>query len=394
VEIFEAWPVVLFIVTGLLGLIVGSFLNVVAYRVPLMLERAWRAQCEELESESAPPQKTLGEELTSESPLSQETQGEELTSESPPSQETQGEELTSESPLSQETQGEELTSESPPSQETQGEELTSESPLSQETQGEELTSESPPSQETQAEEPTSESPPPPKASSDRFDLWWPGSACPACHAPIRARHNVPVLSFLWLKGRCASCSAKISPRYPIVEASAALLAIAVAAVLGATPQAVAALGFTWMLLALTLIDLDHKLLPDSMTLPLLWAGLILNAAGLFAPLLSSVIGAVAGYLALWSVYHLFKLVTGKEGMGYGDFKLLAAIGAWVGWQLLPMVILLSAAVGSVVGVSLIVFRGRSSQVPIPFGPYLAVAGWVALLWGQRLVQIYESWALG
>jgi leader peptidase (prepilin peptidase)/N-methyltransferase len=291
VEIFEAWPVALFIVAGLLGLVVGSFLNVVAYRVPIMLERAWRAQCEELESESPPSQVT---------------------------------------------------------------------------------------------------------SSGRFDLWWPPSACPACSAPIRALHNLPVLAFLWLKGRCASCGAKISPRYPIVEASAAALAITVAAVLGATPQAVAALGFTWTLLALTLIDLDRKLLPDSMTLPLLWAGLIVNAldggAGLFAPLLSSVIGAVAGYLALWSVYHLFKLVTGKEGMGYGDFKLLAAIGAWLGWQLLPLVILLSAAVGSVVGVSLIVFRGRSSQIPIPFGPYLAVAGWVALLWGPRLVQIYESWA--
>jgi leader peptidase (prepilin peptidase)/N-methyltransferase len=291
VEIFEVWPVVLFVVAGLLGLVVGSFLNVVAYRVPIMLERAWRAQCEELESESPPPQATSG---------------------------------------------------------------------------------------------------------GRFDLWWPRSACPACNAPIRAQHNVPVLSFLWLKGRCASCGAKISPRYPIVEAFAAVLAITVAAVLGPTPQAVAALGFTWTLLALTLIDLDRQLLPDSMTLPLLWAGLIVNTldggAGLFAPLLSSVIGAVAGYLALWTVYHVFKLVTGKEGMGYGDFKLLAAIGAWLGWQALPVVILLSAAVGSVVGIGLIVFRGRSSQIPIPFGPYLAAAGWIALLWGQRLVQVYESWA--
>ncbi len=290
-EIFEAWPVVLFIVAGLLGLVVGSFLNVVAYRVPIMLERAWRAQCEE------------------------------------------------------------LTSESPPAQVT---------------------------------------------ASGRFDLWWPPSACPACRAPIRAHHNVPLLGFLWLKGKCASCSAKISPRYPIVEAFAAVLGITVAAVLGATPQTIAALGFTWTLLALTLIDLDRQLLPDSMTLPLLWAGLLVNAqdggAGLFSSLHSSVIGAAAGYLALWSLSHLFKLVTGKEGMGYGDFKLLAAIGAWLGWQLLPMVILLSAAVGSVVGIGLIVFRGRSSQVPIPFGPYLAAAGWIALLWGERLVQIYESWA--
>jgi leader peptidase (prepilin peptidase)/N-methyltransferase len=154
---------------------------------------------------------------------------------------------------------------------------------------------------------------------------------------------------------------------------------------------VAALGFAWTLLALTLIDLDHKLLPDSLTLPLLWAGLLVNVAGLFAPLSSAVIGAAAGYLALWSVYKLFKLVTGKEGMGYGDFKLLAAIGAWLGWQLLPVVILLSAIVGSIVGIALIVFGGRSSQTAIPFGPYLAAAGFIALLWGEQLVQLYESW---
>jgi leader peptidase (prepilin peptidase)/N-methyltransferase len=158
---------------------------------------------------------------------------------------------------------------------------------------------------------------------------------------------------------------------------------------------VAALGFAWTLLALTLIDLDHKLLPDSMTLPLLWAGLLVNVpfdgAGLFAPLSSSVIGAAAGYLSLWSVYKLFKLITGKEGMGYGDFKLLAAIGAWLGWQLLPLVILLSAVVGSVVGIALIVFGGRSSQTAIPFGPYLAAAGLIAMLWGDRLVQLYQTW---
>jgi leader peptidase (prepilin peptidase)/N-methyltransferase len=162
-------------------------------------------------------------------------------------------------------------------------------------------------------------------------------------------------------------------------------------VFGASWQTVAALGFAWTLLALTLIDLDHKLLPDSLTLPLLWAGLLVNVTGLFAPLTSSVLGAAAGYLALWTVYKLFKLVTGKEGMGYGDFKLLAAIGAWVGWPLLPVVILLSAVVGSVVGLGLIVFGGRSSQTAIPFGPYLAAAGFIALLWGERLVQLYEAW---
>jgi leader peptidase (prepilin peptidase)/N-methyltransferase len=200
---------------------------------------------------------------------------------------------------------------------------------------------------------------------------------------------------LLLKGRCARCGAKISARYPIVEAIAAVLAVTVALVFGPTWQTAAALGFTWTLLALTLIDLDHKLLPDSLTLPLLWAGLLVNlpwnGAGLFAPLSSSVIGAAAGYLSLWSVYQLFKLVTGKEGMGYGDFKLLAAIGAWLGWQLLPVVILLSAVVGSVVGIALIAFAGRSSQAAIPFGPYLAAAGFIALLWGERLVRLYEAW---
>src|SRR5262245_18653530 len=229
------------------------------------------------------------------------------------------------------------------------------------------------------------------ADGKRFDLWWPPSRCPGCGQAIAAQHNVPVLGFLWLKGRCASCGAKISPRYPLVEVLAALLALTTAYVFGPTWQTVAALGFAWTLLALTLIDLDHKLLPDSLTLPLLWAGLLVNVPGLFTTLPSSVLGAAAGYLALWSVYKLFKLVTGKEGMGYGDFKLLAAIGAWLGWQLLPVVILLSAVVGSVVGIALIVFGGRSSQTAIPFGPYLAAAGFIALLWGERLVQLYQAW---
>jgi leader peptidase (prepilin peptidase)/N-methyltransferase len=291
VEIFEAWPVALFVVAGLVGLLVGSFLNVVAYRIPIMMERAWRAQCEELKSQPFTP-------------------------------------------------------------------------------------------------------PPHVADGARFDLWWPPSTCPACGHAIAPQHNLPVIGFLWLKGRCASCGARISPRYPLVEAFAGALAVVVAFTFGPTWQTVAALGFAWTLLALTLIDLDHKLLPDSLTLPLLWAGLLVNVAELFAPLSSSVIGAAAGYLALWSVYKLFKLLTGKEGMGYGDFKLLAAIGAWTGWQLLPVVILLSAVVGSIVGIALIAFGGRSSQTAIPFGPYLAAAGFIALLWGERLVQLYETWFFG
>jgi leader peptidase (prepilin peptidase)/N-methyltransferase len=205
---------------------------------------------------------------------------------------------------------------------------------------------------------------------------------------------VPVLGYLWLRGRCASCGLAISARYPLVEAFAAVLGLTVAYVFGPTWQTVAALAFTWTLLALALIDLDTKYLPDSLTLPLLWAGLIVNVpivdGSSFATLTSSVLGAAAGYLSLWSLYKLFKLVTGKEGMGYGDFKLFAAIGAWLGWQLLPLVILVSAVAGSLVGLGLIVFGGRSSQTAIPFGPYLAAAGWVAMLWGERLVRLYES----
>jgi leader peptidase (prepilin peptidase)/N-methyltransferase len=292
VEIFEAWPFLLFVVAGLVGLVVGSFLNVVAYRVPIMMDRAWRAQCKELEAEAV-------------------------------------------------------------------------------------------------------SAPPHVSGEGRFDLWWPPSSCPGCGAAIAPRHNVPVLGFLSLRGRCASCGRPISPRYPIVEAFAGVLTLTVAYVFGPTWHTVAALGFTWTLLALTLIDIDHKLLPDSLTLPLLWAGLLVNVpivdGASFAPLTSSVLGAAGGYLALWSVYKLFKLVTGKEGMGYGDFKLLAAIGAWLGWQPLFLVIPLSAVVGSVVGIALIAFGGRSSQTAIPFGPYLAAAGWIAMLWGERLIQLYQSW---
>jgi leader peptidase (prepilin peptidase)/N-methyltransferase len=295
VEIFAAWPLALLVLTALVGLVAGSFLNVVAYRLPIMMELAWRAQCAELDAQAVPV--------------------------------------------------------------------------------------------------------PAHAKTDRFDLAWPPSTCPHCGQRIAAIHNVPVLSFVALRGRCAGCGAKISARYPLVEAIAAVLGVAVAYALGSTWQTfeliqlLAALGFTWSLLALTLIDLDHKLLPDSITLPLLWAGLVIAAIPvggkpLFTDLHSSVIGAVAGYLSLWTVYQLFKLVTGKEGMGYGDFKLLAAIGAWLGWQKLPLVIILSAAVGSVVGVTLIVAGGRSRHVPIPFGPYLAAAGWIALLWGAPLIRLY------
>jgi len=287
---FEVWPITLLGAVVLLGLIVGSFLNVVAYRLPIMMELAWRAQCAELDPNAVPV--------------------------------------------------------------------------------------------------------PAHARNGRFDLAWPPSTCPSCGQRIAAIHNVPVLSYLALRGRCAGCGYRISVRYPSVETAAAILGVVVAYAFGPTWQTVAALGFTWSLLALTLIDLDHKLLPDSITLPLLWAGVVIAAfpvgdKPLFTDLHSSVVGAVAGYLSLWTVYQLFKLITGKEGMGYGDFKLLAAIGAWLGWQKLPLVILLSAVVGSVVGVALIA-GGRSRHVPIPFGPYLAAAGWVALVFGERLIRLYAD----
>jgi len=282
--LFEAWPPLLLVASLALGLVVGSFLNVVAWRLPIMLERAWRAEAAA----------AAGEE---------------------------------------------------------------------------------------------------PATEERFNLAWPRSRCVHCSTPIAAWHNIPVLSWLLLRGRCAACSGTISARYPIVEAMTGLASLAVAWHFGATWATPAALALTWFLIALSLIDLDHKLLPDNLTLPLLWLGLLLalvEPAGspIFVDLRSSVIGAAAGYLSLWSVYHLFRLLTGKEGMGYGDFKLLAALGAWLGWQMLPMVIVLSAAVGSVVGIALIATGQRSRQAQIPFGPYLAGAGWLALLYGDAIMAWY------
>ena len=291
-DLFVIWPASLFVVVGLLGLLVGSFLNVVAHRLPIMMDREWQAHCASLHGES---------------------------------------------------------------------------------DGDDL--------------PTPET----------FNLWHPGSACPACGTAIRAWQNIPVVSYLLLGGRCAQCKTRIALRYPVVEAAAGLLSLIVAWRFGATPQLVAALLFTWTAIALTVIDIDRQLLPDSLTLPLLWAGLLatlVGDGGLFVDPETAIVGAVCGYLSLWLVFHLFKLVTGKEGMGYGDFKLLAAIGAWVGWQLLPLVILLSAVVGSVVGIGLILFAKHGRQTPIPFGPYLAAAGWIALLWGPELLAWYSRFGRG
>ena len=302
-ELFEILADTPWLMTGsvfVLSLLVGSFLNVVIFRLPVMLDRQWRAQAEEM----------LGSESTA-----------------------------------------------PPS--------------------------------------TADSPPPPA----RYNLVTPRSTCPHCNAAIEAHQNIPVLSYMLLGGKCANCKGNISARYPVVELVTALLSAAVAWHFGWHWQTVAALTFTWALVALTVIDLDHQVLPDIITLPLLWLGLLLSLAWHHGPSLpipvdprSAIIGAVSGYMSLWLVYWAFKLVTGKEGMGYGDFKLFGALGAWMGWQMLPLIILLSAFTGAVVGIALIVLRGRDRNIPIPFGPYLAAAGWIALMWGPQIIGGYLSLA--
>jgi leader peptidase (prepilin peptidase)/N-methyltransferase len=226
------------------------------------------------------------------------------------------------------------------------------------------------------------------AQADTYNLWTPRSACPACGHRIGALDNVPVMSWLALRGRCRGCGAAISSRYPLVEIAGALAAAGAIWHFGPTWTGLAACGFLWALIALALIDADTQLLPDNLTLPLLWGGLVANLFGLFVPLADAVIGAIGGYLVLWGVYWLFKLIRGKEGMGYGDFKLLAALGAWLGWKMLPVIILLASVAGAVIGILLIVFQGRDKAKPMPFGPYLAIAGALALFAGQRLIAIY------
>jgi leader peptidase (prepilin peptidase)/N-methyltransferase len=228
----------------------------------------------------------------------------------------------------------------------------------------------------------------PPAELPPYNLVIPRSACPHCNHAIGALENIPVVSYLLLRGKCKGCGARISPRYPVIEAISGLLCAYAAAHFGFGLAAVGALLLIWALLALTAIDFDTQLLPDDITLPLLWAGLLFNAFGAYTDLHSAVLGAVFGYLALWSVYWLFKLATGKEGMGYGDFKLLAALGAWMGWQMLPLIILSSSLVGTVVGITLIVAARHGRNIPIPFGPYLAGGGLIALFWGQTLTQGY------
>ncbi|MDU8358533.1 A24 family peptidase [Pseudomonas syringae group sp. J309-1] len=233
---------------------------------------------------------------------------------------------------------------------------------------------------------------PAEPESETFNLILPHSRCPHCAHQIRPWENLPVLSYLFLGGKCSSCKAPISKRYPLVELTCGLLSGYIAWHFGFGWPAAAMLVLSWGLLAMSLIDADHQLLPDDLVLPLLWMGLIVNSFGLFTNLSDALWGAVAGYLVLWSVYWLFKLITGKEGMGHGDFKLLAMLGAWGGWQILPLTILLSSLVGAILGLIMLRLRNVETSTPIPFGPYLAIAGWIALLWGGQITDSYLQFA--
>ncbi len=280
-SVFLSDPLLLTILCTIVGLMVGSFLNVVIYRLPIMMERGWRCDCKEF----------LGLE-------------------------------------------------------------------------------------------------PDNTDSEPFNLFLPLSRCPHCKTAIKPYQNIPVFSYLFLKGKCAQCGEPISLRYPLIEAFTGLCSAIAAYHFGYGIELVFALLLTWALITLSFIDIDKQLLPDSIVLPLLWLGLLMSLFHIYTDPVNSIIGAVAGYMSLWMVYHLFKIVTGKEGMGYGDFKLLALFGAWMGWQFLPMIILLSSLVGAVIGVSMVVFGDRDHNVPIPFGPYLAAAGWLALLWGNDIINLY------
>jgi leader peptidase (prepilin peptidase)/N-methyltransferase len=221
----------------------------------------------------------------------------------------------------------------------------------------------------------------------------PRSHCPHCNHPITALENIPLVSYLLLRGKCSACHKPISIRYPIIELASCLLAVILAWHYGYGIQALLAVLLSWALLAVSVIDIDHQLLPDDITLPILWLGLLVNMFGIFTDIYSSLIGAMAGYGILWTVFMLFRLCTGKDGMGYGDFKLLAALGAWLGWQMLPLIIILSSVCGAVIGIAMIVARKHERDRPIPFGPYLAMAGWIAMIWGQALTSIYTTWVM-
>jgi len=279
--IFQSSPELLTILVSIIGLLVGSFLNVVIYRLPVMMDTGWKQECREyLELEET------------------------------------------------------------------------------------------------------------ESNTEPFNLMVPLSRCPSCNTAIKPYQNIPVISYLFLKGKCSECNTHISLRYPLIEAFTGICSAIVACHFGYSLELLFALMLTWTLIALSFIDIDHQLLPDSMTLPMLWLGLFLSVFSIFTDTESSIIGAIAGYLSLWTVYQLFKLVTGKEGMGYGDFKLLSLFGAWLGWQYLPLIILLSSLVGAVIGISMVLLTKKDHNIPIPFGPYLAAAGWLALLWGDQINTLY------
>lgn len=322
---FRELPALFALVAGVVGLLVGSFLNVVIHRLPKMMEREWREQCAELAADDA-------------------AAGTRESASDAPAISMPG--------LVRGSAGAEAAASAAP---------------------------------------TDASPPP------RYNLLVPRSACPSCGAPISALQNVPVISWLALRGRCANCHAPISVRYPLVELATGALSALVAWHFGWGWEAGFALVITWFLIAMTGIDVDTQLLPDQLTLPLMWGGLLAAAylgrgtETIPVDLTSAVLGAAFGYLSLWSVYHLFRLATGKEGMGYGDFKLFAALGAWLGWQMLLPVILFSAASGAVIGIALIALRRHGRDVPMPFGPYLAIAGWLVMMYAPQLVSPW--WAL-
>ncbi len=292
-------PILLICLAGVLGLMVGSFLNVIVYRLPVMMQREWRSECLGflVQSTAETDEKALNTAVVD-------------------------------------------------------------------------------AQNKDA------------ALYKPFNLTLPLSRCPKCQSAIKPYQNIPVISYIFLRGKCAACKNPIPIRYPAIEALTGLCSAVVAWKIGFDVALPWALLLTWCLISLSFIDIDHQLLPDSMTLPMMWLGLILSLFGIFAGCDSSIIGAAAGYLSLWTVYQVFKLITGKEGMGYGDFKLLALLGAWFGWQYLPVIIMLSSLVGAVLGISMILFAKQDRAIPIPFGPYLAAAGWIALLWGSELNHLY------
>jgi leader peptidase (prepilin peptidase)/N-methyltransferase len=227
---------------------------------------------------------------------------------------------------------------------------------------------------------------------ETFNLAFPSSHCPQCNTAIKSWQNIPVFSYLLLRGKCGNCQSPISKRYPIIEAVTALLAVIIVWQLNTIPEIMVALVFSWALICLTMIDIDHKLLPDQVTLPLLWLGLIVNSFEMFVPFMDAFWGAVAGYLILWSVYWIFKLITGKDGMGFGDFKLLAALGAWMGWQALPLILIFSSLVGTIIGIVILTISKQGRETTLPFGPYLAIAGWITFLWGEQITSVYLQFA--